>query len=448
MSKVIVRRICWFDPEFDGQSDLGWSGIALLIATVFLNIAFANGQGVYLWLFCPLPLFAVLTASVALIIASLFFIGPALAIQSARTSLFALLDDSLGTVPAFAMRACSVIYLVLWIAALISLPLRVWSSSLDREASAGEFATIATILAVFLFVTSQQKLQTVARLASFNDKLGIAILIAALIRVRDGWPDALATASFERHSWNWEVWAGTSELAFYAAPLLLLASGLSSRLAKPREVALVGMLGVSAPLALTLFLVGVIGAATHASHFYQPSLQPSVAMALWSHTARTAVQWRALVAGVTIFGAVRLGSRFLADATVVYRRRKNVRWILQFGLCGAIGWLSLAPFSVAFTSTLDWSARCLGVCSAVLTVDFLTRKNRTYAPKVFDSVGVIAIVAGLVTPVFIEHGPLEFTANPWRYPWLLPSYVVALSVCLSGRLLQMVLRARRVQTIS
>jgi hypothetical protein len=106
VSKVIVRKIRWFDSDSAGLPDLGWPPIALLTATIFLNIAFANGQGVYLWLFRPLPEYAVLTGAVALIITALFFMGPALATQTAGRSLFSLLDDSLGRVPTFGLRFC------------------------------------------------------------------------------------------------------------------------------------------------------------------------------------------------------------------------------------------------------------------------------------------------------------------------------------------------------
>ena len=167
--------------------------------------------------------------------------------------------------------------------------MRLWSNSLERDASPVEFALVATLLMAFLVATGQQKLQTVARLASFTNKLGVAVLVAALIRVRDGWP-GVTHADFDRGPLSREVWAGISDLAFYAAPVLLLASSLSHRIRKRRELVLVSVFGVSAPLVLTLLLVGVIGAATHASNFYQPSLQPSVAMALWSRAARSGVQ--------------------------------------------------------------------------------------------------------------------------------------------------------------
>ena len=94
-----MRRIRWFHSDSDSQPDNGWYRIALFIATVFLNIVFVNGRGVSLWLFCPLPAYAVLAAAVALLITALLFVGPALAFQSTRKPLFGLIEESLGSVP-------------------------------------------------------------------------------------------------------------------------------------------------------------------------------------------------------------------------------------------------------------------------------------------------------------------------------------------------------------
>jgi hypothetical protein len=48
---------------------------------------------------------------------------------------------------------------------------------------------------VFLAFTSLHSVQTTAKLALFINKLGAAILIAALIRVHHGWPAVLTDVS-------------------------------------------------------------------------------------------------------------------------------------------------------------------------------------------------------------------------------------------------------------
>jgi hypothetical protein len=49
--------------------------------------------------------------------------------------------------------------------------------------------------------------------------------------------------------------------------------------------------------------------------FDEASRQPTVAMALWSRAARSALPLRVLIAGSTISGAVRLGARAFSDLT-------------------------------------------------------------------------------------------------------------------------------------
>ena len=51
---------------------------------------------------------------------------------------------------------------------------------------------------------------------------------------------------------------------------------------------------------VTLVLLSLIRTVTCNSSFYEPSLVPTVSMALWSHTARSALGGRLLVAGVTV----------------------------------------------------------------------------------------------------------------------------------------------------
>ena len=72
----------------------------------------------------------------------------------------------------------------------------------------------------------------------------------------------------------------------------------------------------------------------------------------------------------------------------------------------------------------------------MISVDFITRKERAEKALKFDCVALISLCAGLATPLFILHGPMELTPNPWWYPWLLPSYVVGFLVALTSRFAQ------------
>ena len=170
------------------------------------------------------------------------------------------------------MRLCCVSFLVLWMATLIGLPMTLLSNDLERVVSSGELGIGAAAVLMFVFLTGQQSLQTRARLAAFTNKLGIAILVAALLRVHEGWPALLEPFSAdEDRGWLWYAWSEFSMLALYVAPLALLAADLGRRSSRPQagsnfqfrwELAL--------PLFVALFLVGVIGTATHASPYYQP----------------------------------------------------------------------------------------------------------------------------------------------------------------------------------
>ena len=84
------------------------------------------------------------------------------------------------------------------------------------------------------------------------------------------------------------------------APLGLIAANFGYRIGGRREVTLAISAGVALPLLVTLVLLSLIRTVTCNSSFYEPSLVPTVSMALWSHTARSALGGRLLVAGVTV----------------------------------------------------------------------------------------------------------------------------------------------------
>ena len=434
MSTATVRRIRWYDPESDGASTpVAWPTASLIVATLFLNFAFMNH--VRLWLFCPLPLFALLAGAVALLVTALFFMGPALATHAAGRPLFLVIADSLGSIPAFGLRLCSVLYLVLWIATLIAVPIWLWSSRFPgRQVSPAKVVIFAAVLLAFLFVTGRQSLRTEAKLALFTNKLAFAILIAALIRVHQGWPAALGGdwASGGR-SWGSEVWAGLSELAFYVAPLGLVAANFGRGSHGRRQVVATGLMGVALPLFATLLLVGVIGAATFASPFYQPSLEPNVAMALWSHAAGSALPGRMMIAAITVFGVVRFGVGALAEAAGIPAPGIRWGWALLVCFLVAIAWLSLHPYAPASMTALILAARCLAVTGAVVTVDFVIGRRRVAQVRRVDWVGLIALLAGLATPLYVSD-------------WVLRSYFVGFLVCSCGRIAQRMPIVKRFDT--
>ncbi|HUE00087.1 MAG TPA: hypothetical protein VMR62_10990 [Bryobacteraceae bacterium] len=89
---------------------------------------------------------------------------------------------------------------------------------------------MAAGIVLFLFLTGLQSVRTSARLALFTNKLSIAILIAAFIRVHDGWAAVLAGFPTQgQPPAVQQICHGLSQLAFYVAPLLLLAADSAAR---------------------------------------------------------------------------------------------------------------------------------------------------------------------------------------------------------------------------
>ena len=427
-----MLRFRWFDREPDDLSaPIDWRFSALIIATLFLNFPFWIVSASDLRMSCSLPLYAVHVGIVTLLIAALFFVGPALAAQAAKRPLFGIIENSLGSVPTFGIRFCCVLFLLAWTAKLIAwaelLPLLIvqpqgWSSI--------ESGAIGIGTMVFLAFTSFQNVQTTAKLARFINKLGAAILIAALIRVRHGWPAVLTQSPVSSvYSEGLDLWQGLSQLAFNLAPLVFFAANFGYRSPGRKAVAMTALMGIAVPLAGTLLLVGTIGIATTRSGFYVPSLEPNVAMALWSHAASSALLGRMMLAAITAFGAIRFGIRALVDSASI--RPLGSRWtlVLLGFLAGAIVLVSADPYAPTFQLLTN----LLAVVPAVLTADFVTRSWRVDRAQRFDWIGVTALIAGLATPFYIPNWIVGADDNPWWHPWLLPSYGVAFLVCLLGR---------------
>jgi hypothetical protein len=181
-----VLRIRW-DSD-DPSKTLDWRAATAILATLFLNLYFNFYTSDRLWMFLPLPLYVVLLAAVALLMLAAFFLGPALAAHCRAGSIFRAVEDSLGTLPALAVRLGGLVFLVLGTAAVLSLTTgflaRTWHLSP---------ALLAGTIATFVFVTAQQSIRTEAGLAAFTNKLFLAIVVAALIRVHDGWPAMLGS---------------------------------------------------------------------------------------------------------------------------------------------------------------------------------------------------------------------------------------------------------------
>jgi hypothetical protein len=437
MNKMI--RLQWSDSEPDDRSEpVDWRCASLILATLFLNFSFCVNYGLAGCCSVPLPSLAVTFGAAALLLAALFFTGPAMAVQASRLRVFGAIENSFGSIPTLALRLCAIVVTASWIADLLAAP-SLWALSRvpAREPSTSVTGLMAAGLLVFLFLTGSRNFRTSARLAVFTCKLCLAVLIAAFIRVHDGWaaipagfPAASSTPTIE------PLWYELSRVAFYAAPLALMAADFAFRQER-KHVAFTGLAGIALPLFIALSFSGAIGVATLASGLYRPSLNPTVAMALFSDVAKSATRGRMLVAAITTFGALRFAVRALLDSAPVRPLGKS-RWILIGCLIAAIAGLALRPYgayAAAIGKASEAAATCLTIAGAVLTADFLTGWVRLARRQSVDWVGGAALLAGLAIPY----------CHPYKYVWgvdhywllrPMPPYTVAFFIGLCGRPIQ------------
>ena len=233
-----MARLRWSDREpQDRPAPVDWRCASLIMATLFLNFSFCMSYGLDLCCFGPLVVHAGVLWAGVLLVTALFFLGPAMAVQAAGRRVFGVIQNSFGSFPTLVLRLCVVVFLAVWIAKLLAVP-TLWALARipGREPSSTETSLIASVLLAFLFFTGFQSTRTSASLALFTNKLGLAILIAAFIRVHDGWaavPAGFPTAGQPRVIE--QFWYGLSRLAFYVAPLALLAADFCFRSRRRRD---------------------------------------------------------------------------------------------------------------------------------------------------------------------------------------------------------------------
>jgi hypothetical protein len=305
VSKWIVR-LRWSDPEPDDPSTpLDWRFPALILSTLFINLAFWCVHGGHLWVSSPFPVYSSMDAAAALI-AAVFFVGPALATYAATRPLLGVLENSLGWIPAIVLRLWCALFVVLWIANLVR-----WGALwllpfiLRRHVASTESSFIAAGILVFLFVTGLRSPRTSTKLALFTNKLGIALLIAAFLRVHKGFtiPEGFLVSG--EFSPVMKLWHGVSLMSFYVAPLALLAANYGHRSDGRKSIAKFALMGVALPLFGTLLFIEIVCV---------PSGLPNISTALFGGDAGSALPGPMMLAAMTTFGAVRFGARAFADS--------------------------------------------------------------------------------------------------------------------------------------
>jgi hypothetical protein len=425
----------WSDPEPDDPSTpLDWRIPALILATLFLNFGFWFERGLDLALPGPLARSAGALAVASFLITVLFFLAPALAIQSSKRSLFGAIENSIGAFPTLFVRFCAVFFLASWIAGLIFVPARSLGFIFGRDVSSTNSPLVAGAILLFLILTALQAPRANASLARFTNKLAVAVLIAALLRARAGWPALLSgfpTRGARSPIIDFQY--GLSELTFYAAPPVLLAAGLTGRTQERKHVARIAAFGLAVCLFASLLVVAGIDTATLASPLYRPSLSPTVAVALWSGVRESYVPALMMITAISKFGAARFGIRVLVDCLATPWLARPCRWAFYFALFAAVVGQSLR-YERMFPALFALSTTWIAVTAAVLTADFLAARWRVRTSPGIDYIGAIALIIGGTAPSYLGK-----SADQWWHPWLLPSYGAAFLTCLSGRALHRLL---------
>jgi hypothetical protein len=203
-----------------------------------------------------------------------------------------------------------------------------------------------------------------------------------------------------------------------------------------KQVGLIAGMGIALPFCVTMLFVALVGLATLASGYYLPSLQPTVAMALWSKAAGSALPGRMAIAAMTMFGAVRFGAMSLRSSVSLPVFGRRLPWVILGCLSGIVAWCSLHPFDTNIETSFNASATCLGVTAAALTADFVSGTRRVRTVRRIDWAGFGALVAGLATAYGVTVGTAVARANAWWQPGLLPAYGAGFAACLLGRTLQ------------
>ena len=415
---------------------VGWRLHSIILATLFLNFQFWFAFDWEIPLSGPPWAYFGTLVGIALLFVFLFYLGPVLAVQSTKRSLYGLAEFSFGSIPAMGFRLCCAFYLVIWLTFSVqTIVLLSYRWPYRRDATKAESGLLAAAITLFLFATALQSLRTSAKLAMFTNKLSLAILIAAFVRAHAGWPSAWHALLDSTGFMQTMDWRQVPFLFFYFAPLALLASDFGQRSRTRNEAALIGFVGLALSLVVGLFAAGFVGQAAHVGHGNIGNGSP-IAAALFSGTSIRYSAPRMMVTAITMFGSARFGIRALDD-TVPFEGQTIRRALLAL-LAGCIVILAVAT-PESMHSVLEILTRCVVAAAAVFSADFIAGTWRAEKSKKVVWIGVIAFSLGLLTSFGLWYlvGLDLFApslAEPEFYPWLLPSYAVSFMTCLLLRI--------------
>lgn len=406
---------------------------AALLATIFLNFAFWFYHGNALWFPLPFPVSALIIATLSAILTLLFLIGPALAVHRSGRTLFETLENSLGSIPTHAVRAITIWYLISFLDGLLGIVSWQLPDILRRNIGSHDALIAATLLLAFLGYTALQNQQNILTMAQFTNRLGVAVLLAAVLRLHETWPTTLPLL-FSRGPASPTLFPTDRfvNLAAHVAPLALLGSCYSQRLTSEKEVLRAALLGFATPLTATLVLLSAINFTTFHSAFYQPSLETNITMALWGGAAHSAKPGPILIALLTTFGVFRFGIRAIPTAIPNPRLHLTAVCAILASIVAIIAWRDYFHRPENLTSS-DIPPTILAIVTAILSADAL--HNQPTKPRQIDWPATTALILALTIAYTIAQST-DPALESWGHPWLFPAYLTAFTITLAGRKLR------------
>jgi hypothetical protein len=392
----------------------------VIIAALFFNFAFwdVGGPGGVSG-----PYLVVCSAAEAAVISALFFLGPALRAWASRRNLIEAAAESFGTFAAFAFRALCILYLIIWISACADGIFRIGLVGIHWDPSRFEEKAVVGLLVMFLFATALAGMRSNAILAAFTSKLALALLVAALIRARAGIPITWTSQSYVSST---SIVRDLSEIGFYAAPLLLLASSFGGRCQSKRDIWRIGTWGIALPMVISMTGATIIIGAGYLLGYHHPSIPLNLGAVLMHGDSRRYWPMKAALIAITMFGLVRFGAWALGETA---SPRVRTLAMTFSGIAIAV----MSPLNLELQARIMESLTlALIAVSGILTADAMICRWRRPRRVPIDLIGIVAFISGWTVPYSVPYLFWWFP-DPWGHPWILPAYGVAFAACLAGR---------------
>jgi hypothetical protein len=307
-----------------------------------------------------------------------------------------------------------------------------------------ESAIIAGALVLFAFVTSTQSLRASARLALFTNKLTLAILVAALIRVRNGLPSAWSLFSHPPAPADMaSTMQNLSQVAFYVCPVALLATSLGGRCGSRKQVVLTAVFGLAVPVVVAVLATDFIVTAIQGGQFR------NLLVALTSGDSGRVLPTKVRLMAITMFGAVRFMVAALTDSVPAFGGRQNaLRLAVAAPLVVGVTLMPAILGHYLDTSGIQENlATALSLVAGMLTADALARRWRIVGhstpehPRRVDWISVGIFVMAWCVLAFCSDAPYfpfliaGFPPDP-GHPLFLPSYGLGFTALALGRAFQ------------